>query len=80
LNLLFLYYLLTVSSTALEGADLTLAYLPQEEKDVRAVELIIRNKAPASKLNLVAVDLRTEAACVNLIEQHMKTFGVLDTL
>jgi hypothetical protein len=59
---------------------MTLSYLPQEAEDAKEVETLIKTKVPTAKLHLVAVDLRTEAACAALLEEHMKIFGVLDTL
>jgi hypothetical protein len=53
----------------LEGASMTLAFTPDEEPEARQVEQILRDRAPTSKVQMVAVDLRTESACKKLIEQ-----------
>jgi NAD(P)-dependent dehydrogenase (short-subunit alcohol dehydrogenase family) len=65
---------------ALEGAHMTLTYTPQEAKEALEVEKIIQAKAPTIKIHMVSVDLRTEAACLNLVQEHLKVFGTLDTL
>jgi NADP-dependent 3-hydroxy acid dehydrogenase YdfG len=59
---------------------MTLAFTPQEEAEAREVEQILRDRVPTSKVQMVAVDLRTESACKKLIEQHLTHFGTLDTL
>jgi hypothetical protein len=66
--------------SALEGADLTLTHTPQEAADAQAVEAAVRAKAPAARLHLVAVDLRTEAACAALLDEHFKIHSTLDAL
>jgi hypothetical protein len=59
---------------------MTLTYTPQEAKEALEVEKIIQAKAPTIKIHMVSVDLRTEAACLNLVQEHLKVFGTLDTL
>ncbi|EIN13947.1 NAD(P)-binding protein [Punctularia strigosozonata HHB-11173 SS5] len=67
---------------ALEGAQMTIAYTPQEEKEAKEVEERIRSKTGGkTKLHLIATDLRKECNCKDLIDKHLKFFsGALDAL
>ncbi|KZT30908.1 NAD(P)-binding protein [Neolentinus lepideus HHB14362 ss-1] len=66
---------------ALEGADLTLTYLPQEEKEVKDVEQRIQAKTRGkTKVVTIAADVRKESVCQDVIKQHMSAHGRLDVL
>ena len=66
---------------ALEGADSTIGYLPSEQEDAENVKAYIAEKTKGARtLNLVALDLKTEANCKQIIDEHMKVFGRLDVL
>ncbi|KAL5498717.1 hypothetical protein ACEPAH_2072 [Sanghuangporus vaninii] len=66
---------------ALEGADVTIAYKPEEEGDAAATEkYIIEKTKGARKVVRAPFDLKKEENCQKLVEKHLKTFGRLDTL
>ncbi|KAF7972199.1 hypothetical protein HWV62_18682 [Athelia sp. TMB] len=66
---------------ALEGADLTITYLPEEEQEAKDVEKIIHNKTSNSrKLLLVPSNLTSESACQELVSKHIKFHGELHSL
>jgi len=65
---------------ALEGADLTLQYLPQEKKDMKDVVDLIKNRAPKANVLPVELDLSDKSACEQLVDQHIAHFKSLDTL
>ena len=65
---------------AIEGADSTIAYLPSEQQDAEDVQRYIATKAPGRTVNLVALDLRTEANNVQLVQNHVSKFGKVDIL
>ncbi|HDR8972750.1 SDR family oxidoreductase [Burkholderia vietnamiensis] len=63
---------------AREGADVAIAYLPDEEPDAREVVQYIRSAG--RKAVPLPVDIRTEAACGKLVEQAVAGLGGLDIL
>ena len=66
---------------ALEGADVTIVYKPEEENDAAATEKYILEKTGgARKVVRAPFDLRKEENCRKLVEEHLKVFGRLDTL
>ncbi|KAI0320716.1 NAD-P-binding protein [Amylostereum chailletii] len=71
---------------ALEGADLTMSFLPGEEKDGReAIDLIVKKTQERTgrkpNINVVVTDLTSEDQCHALIDAHIKHFnGRLDVL
>ena len=65
---------------AIEGADSTIAYLPSEQQDAEDVQRYIATKAPGRTVNLVALDLRTEANNIQLVQNHVSKFGKIDIL
>lgn len=71
----------THATSALEGADLTLTYLPKEKEDAQeAVQEIKKKTNNARKIQLLELDLRKEEACKQLVEKHLKFHGKLDSL
>jgi len=64
---------------AIEGADSTICYLPAEQKDAEDVRDYVAQKT-GRKINLYPADLKSEAACIQAVEDHLKTFGKLDVL
>ncbi|KAL7423525.1 hypothetical protein Q5752_001105 [Cryptotrichosporon argae] len=60
---------------ALEGADLLLNYHPSEQKDAEAVKAYIAQVAPTAQVELAPKDLRTEPACLELVEEIKKWSG-----
>ncbi|RPD81893.1 NAD-P-binding protein [Lentinus tigrinus ALCF2SS1-7] len=66
---------------ALEGADLTLTYLPGEKKDAAdMVDLIKKKTNNARKIQTLEYDLRKEEACQQLIKKHLEFHGKLDAI
>ncbi|KAK8854965.1 hypothetical protein IAR55_003705 [Kwoniella newhampshirensis] len=66
---------------ALEGADVFLHYHPLEEKDANDTKAYIAKVAPSAKVELYAKDLRTEQACLEMVEEVKKwSGGKLDVL
>ncbi|NGZ75232.1 SDR family oxidoreductase [Saccharibacillus alkalitolerans] len=63
---------------AREGADVVLAYLPEEEADAQEVVKLI--EAEGRKAVAVPGDVRDERYCVNLIETAVKELGGIDIL
>ncbi|AOI67678.1 NAD(P)-dependent oxidoreductase [Burkholderia territorii] len=63
---------------AREGADVAIAYLPDEEPDAREVVQYIRSAG--RKAVPLPVDIRTEGACNGLVEQALTGLGGLDIL
>ncbi|KAI5117828.1 hypothetical protein M0805_003306 [Coniferiporia weirii] len=67
---------------ALEGADVTLAYKPEEEKDADDVEKAIHEKTGGKRTVARApYDLRYETNCRKMVDVHMRAHnGRLDSL
>ncbi|KAI0332015.1 NAD-P-binding protein [Cubamyces sp. BRFM 1775] len=66
---------------ALEGADLTLTFLPEEKKDAQEmIDLIKKKTNNARKVNVVELDLRKEEECKKLVENHLAFHGSLDAI
>ncbi|KAG9047137.1 hypothetical protein FS837_002968 [Tulasnella sp. UAMH 9824] len=65
---------------ALEGADLTLHHLEQEEKDMQDVLSIIKERAPKVTVNTIALDLTKKENCDQLVKSHVDKFGTVDSL
>lgn len=64
----------------MEGASVTIAYVPEEEADARDAEAAIKAKVPGARVLLVPGDLRSEEACLILLQKHMETWRKLDAL
>ncbi|ESQ79371.1 hypothetical protein AEYBE204_10200 [Asticcacaulis sp. YBE204] len=63
---------------AREGADVAINYLPDEEADAKEVIALI--KAAGRKAVAIPADIRTEAACQQIIADAVKGLGGLDIL
>ncbi|KAF2669814.1 general stress protein [Microthyrium microscopicum] len=63
---------------AREGADVTIVYLPDEEKDAQDTKKAVEEEG--MECLLVAVDLTSNENCKKAVEQHMKKYGQLDIL
>jgi NAD(P)-dependent dehydrogenase (short-subunit alcohol dehydrogenase family) len=71
----------TAILAALEGANVALAYLPEEQKDAEDVKRVITEKtAGLRKVLLLPLDLKAEANCIQAVERTVQEFGRLDTL
>lgn len=57
-----------LTGSALEGADVFVHYHPNEQKDAEDVKAYIGKVAPNSKVELYAKDLRTEEACMEMVD------------
>ncbi|KAM5530600.1 hypothetical protein V8D89_015608 [Ganoderma adspersum] len=66
---------------ALEGADLTVTYHPEEERDFQEMFDTIVSKAEKSrKIVSLACDLRKEHVCQELVKRHLEHHGTLDAV
>ncbi|EJU05227.1 NADP-binding protein [Dacryopinax primogenitus] len=66
---------------ALEGADVSIVHLPEEEKDAHdTVQKIKECTGGKRKVQLLPIDLTKEENCKKAIEQHIQAFGALDSL
>lgn len=63
---------------AREGADVSIVYLPEEEKDAQTTKEYIEKAG--RKANLIAANLREEENCKKAVESHMKVFGKMSIL
>ncbi len=63
---------------AREGADVVLAYLPEEEEDAREVVQLI--EAEGRKAVAVPGDLKDEQYCIELVETAVRELGGIDIL
>jgi hypothetical protein len=61
-----------LTKSALEGADLFIHYHPNEQKDAEDVKAYIAKVASSAKVELYPKDLRTEEACVEMVEAVKK--------
>ena len=68
----------TALAFAREGADVALAYLPDEERDARRVADLI--EAEGRRAVLLPGDLSDERYCADLVEQAVKELGGIDAL
>jgi len=67
--------------SALEGADVLCHYHPNEEQDAKDTVEYIKKVAPNAKVETYAKDLRTEKACLEMVEEVKKwSGGKLDIL
>ncbi|KAJ7104979.1 hypothetical protein C8R44DRAFT_834504 [Mycena epipterygia] len=64
---------------AREGADVTVVYLPEEEKDAKSLEAEI-TKNSSSQILLIPLDLTTHGAAKKIVSAHLEKFGKLDIL
>ncbi len=63
---------------AREGADVAIAYLPQEEPDAR--EVVAQIRAAGRKAVPLTADIRDEGACQKLVSDAINGLGGLDIL
>jgi len=65
---------------ALEGADLTLQFLPEEKTDMEHLVQQIKERAPKSNVLTLPLDLSKQSACEELVQKHIAHHKSLDTL
>lgn len=63
---------------AMEGADVLITYLPEEESD--AQETKRRVEETGRKAHLLAVDLREKKNCQKVVDTALETMGGIDSL
>ena len=63
---------------AREGADVAIAYLPEEQEDADECAALIR--AAGRSVLLLPGDMRDEEHCISLVNETVKTLGGLDIL
>lgn len=63
---------------AREGADVSIVYLPEEEKDAQWTKKQIEKAG--RKANLMALNVREEENCKKAVDGHIKAFGKLNVL
>ncbi|PSN68869.1 NAD(P)-binding protein [Corynespora cassiicola Philippines] len=63
---------------AMEGADVYIAYLPQEEEDAQETKKLVEKKG--KKCFLEATDLKDRGNCKKLVENALKQMGGIDVL
>ena len=63
---------------AMEGADCTIVYLPEEEKDAVETQRLV--KAKGQQAHLIAADLRSHQACKNVVEKAVQVMGGINIL
>lgn len=66
---------------AMEGADVAINYLPEEQPDAEDTKREIQKLAPGRKVALLPADIsKGEQVCKGLIEKTVKELGKLDCL
>lgn len=63
---------------AMEGAQSTIVYLAEEEKDAKETKKLVEEKG--GKLELIQADLREAKRCKEVIEEAVKGMGGIDIL
>jgi NAD(P)-dependent dehydrogenase (short-subunit alcohol dehydrogenase family) len=63
---------------AMEGADSTIVYLEEEEKDALETQKLVREKG--GQVHLISADLRSHQACKNVVEKAVQAMGKINIL
>jgi len=63
---------------AMEGADSTIVYLEEEEKDALETQRLVREKG--AQIHLIQADLRSHQACKNVVEKAVQAMGKINIL
>ena len=63
---------------AMEGAESTIVYLPEEEEDAQETRKLVREKGGI--LHLLQADLRTHQACQHVVDQAIEKMGSINIL
>lgn len=58
---------------AMEGAETTIVYLPEEEKDAKETERLVTEKG--EKCHLISADLKSHQACKNVVQKAIAAMG-----
>ncbi|KAI0080325.1 NAD(P)-binding protein [Panus rudis PR-1116 ss-1] len=66
---------------ALEGANITIHSTRKEQDELNSIEQeILKRTSSKIKVHKVVYDLRQEENCIQLVKDHLDTFGKLDAL
>ncbi|GAA5983391.1 hypothetical protein JCM11641_007833 [Rhodosporidiobolus odoratus] len=66
---------------AMEGANVSIVYLPEEQKDAESVKEYIAVKTGGqARVLLQALDLKAESNCILAVDRTVQEFGRLDVL
>lgn len=63
---------------AMEGADSTIVYTPEEEKDAQETKRLVKEKG--REVHLIQADLRSHQACKNVVEKAIDNMGRINIL
>lgn len=63
---------------AMEGAESTIVYLSEEEKDAQETKRLVREKG--GKIHLIPADLRSHQACKNVVDKALEAMGAINIL
>jgi NAD(P)-dependent dehydrogenase (short-subunit alcohol dehydrogenase family) len=63
---------------AMEGAESTIVYTPEEEKDAQETLKLVEEKG--GKLHLLQADLRKQKDCKEVVEKALKNMGTINIL
>jgi NAD(P)-dependent dehydrogenase (short-subunit alcohol dehydrogenase family) len=63
---------------AMEGAESTIVYTPQEQKDAEKTQQLVREKG--GQLHLIQADLRSHHVCKNVVEKAIEAMGRINIL
>ncbi|GAA5824994.1 hypothetical protein JCM11251_006056 [Rhodosporidiobolus azoricus] len=70
----------TAILAAIEGANVSIVYLAEEQKDADDVKTYIATKAPQAEVLLLPLDLKSESNCIQAVEKTVEKFGRLDSV
>jgi NAD(P)-dependent dehydrogenase (short-subunit alcohol dehydrogenase family) len=63
---------------AMEGAESTIVYTPEEQKDAEKTQELVREKG--GQIHLIQADLRSHQACKNVVEKALEAMGRINIL
>jgi len=63
---------------AMEGAESTIVYLPEERKDAEETKRLVEKKG--GKITLIEADLQSAKTCKSVVEQAVKAMGRINIL
>ena len=63
---------------AMEGADSTIVYTPEEQEDAEKTQELVREKG--GHIHLIQADLRSHQACKNVVEKALEAMGRINIL
>lgn len=63
---------------AMEGADSTIVYTSEEQRDAEKTQELVREKG--GQIHLIQADLRSHQACKNVVEKAIQAMGRINIL